>query len=123
MTNVEFLNAVVSAAISEDVTAYAVAALAKVDGKNAARRAKASAKASAAASALLADLFAAHEGDVFTAASAASALGVTVQKSSALLRSAVASGHLVEVAPVKGKSGKVKAYVRPSSEDGDGSAD
>jgi len=40
----------------------------------------------------------------------AALLGVTSQKSTAVLRAGVKAGVLVEVEPVKGKSGKVKAY-------------
>lgn len=110
-TNTEFLTAVLNTTNNDDIRAYALAALNKTDGKNAARRAKAQEKASAANTATLATLrTAVKAGEVLTSASVAGLLGVTSQKSTAVLRAGVKAGVLVEVEPVKGKSGKVKAY-------------
>lgn len=110
-TNTEFLTAVLNTTTDEDIRTYALAALNKTDGKNAARRAKAQEKASAANTATLATLRAAVKaGEVLTSASVAGLLGVTSQKSTAVLRAGVKAGVLVEVESVKGKSGKVKAY-------------
>ena len=122
-TNTEFLTAVLNTTNNDDIRAYALAALNKTDDKNSKRRAKAQEKASAANTATLAILRAAVKaGEVLTSASVAGLLGVTSQKSTAVLRAGVKAGILVEVEPVKGKSGKVKAY-KFADADADASAD
>ena len=110
-TNTEFLTAVLNTTTDEDVRAYALAALNKTDDKNSKRRAKAQEKSSAANTATLSALRAqVKAGEVLTSASVAGLLGVTSQKSTAVLRAGVKAGVLVEIDPIKGKSGKVKAY-------------
>ena len=110
-TNTEFLTAVLNSTTDADVRAYALAALNKTDEKNKARRTKAQEKANTANTATLSTLRAqVKAGEVLTSASVAGLLGVTSQKSTAVLRAGVKAGVLVEIDPIKGKSGKVKAY-------------
>ena len=124
-TNTEFLTAVLNTTTDADVRAYALAALNKTDDKNSKRRAKAQEKASAANTATLSALRAqVKAGEVLTSASVAGLLGVTSQKSTAVLRAGVKAGVLVEIDPIKGKSGKVKAYkFADASADVDADAD
>lgn len=109
----DFLTAVIAASISEDVTAFATAEVAKIDGKNAKRRTTPTAAQKANAEMLTAFVASLRASEWVTASDAASRMGVTVQKASALLQSGVKSGALVVTdAKVKGK-GKVKAYAIP----------
>lgn len=114
MTMKDFLNAVVSANVSAEVTEFAVAEIAKIDTKNAKRRntpTQAQLDNGALVDALVAGL---SVGEVVTASKIALDMGISTQKASALLRSAVAEGLLTETEPVKGKSGKVKAFTLPT---------
>lgn len=103
------LSAIIEANISAEVTEWATVQLANIDKKNASRATKAHEKADIAnapiieaISAILAD------GAVHTASDIASAVGVSTQKVTAMLRKME-----VNVTEVKGKSGKVKGYSAP----------
>ena len=121
MTMKDFLTAVIAASVSDEVTAFATAEVAKIDGKNAKRRTTPTAAQKANADMLTAFVASLRASEWVTASDAASRMGVTVQKASALLQSGVKSGALVVTdAKVKGK-GKVKAYavIPVTAEDAD----
>ena len=105
-----FLTAVAEANISEDMTNFAKAEIAKIEAKNAKRRATPS-KASIANTESLEAIIAGWTADTpMTASEIAKANGITPQKASAILAAGVKSGRLVETEPIKAKSGKVKGY-------------
>ena len=113
MTNREFLTNVASNTITEDVIAYAEAALVKLDETNAKRKEKAAEKPSKKAeenAPLVIEAVASLGTDTKVAADVAEAMGISVQKASYLLRTAVAEGKAtVEDIKVPGK-GTVKGY-------------
>lgn len=113
MTNREFLNAVISAGISAEVTEFATASLTKIDEKNEKRKASGSKTAQANVAIKSAIVAAMENGVTYTAAEIV-ALGVegvtSTQKASALMRQIVAAGQATESEiKIKGK-GKVKGY-------------
>ena len=113
MTNREFLTNVASNTITEDEIAYAQAALVKLDETNAKRKEKAAEKPSKKAeenAPLVIEAVASLGTDTKVAADVAEAMGISVQKASYLLRTAVAEGKAtVEDIKVPGK-GTVKGY-------------
>lgn len=95
MTNREFYQSIVSADISEELTAFATEAIAKLDKRNEVRSSKPSKKAIENAplkEAIMA--FASGQETVFTAKAVAEALSITTQKASSLLRQLVEEGKL-----------------------------
>lgn len=115
MTMTTFLTAVAEANISEDMTNFAKAEIAKIEAKNAKRRATPSKASQANLETLDSIIFEMTEGGLAengatTAASVAKVFGITPQKASAILAAGVKSGRLVETEPIKVKSGKVKGY-------------
>ena len=110
MTMKEFMNAVVKANISAELTAYATAEIEKIDNKNKTRKTKQTATQKANAELLtkiIADMTA---GQVVTAGEIASKFGVSTQKASAILQGGVKSGNLISAeVKIKGK-GKVIGY-------------
>lgn len=114
MTMKAFLTAVITADVSADVTAFATNELAKIDTKNAKRRATPTQAQIDNDALMLALVAGVGAGEVVTASKIALDMDISTQKASALLRNAVANGLLVETEPVKGKSGKVKAFTLPT---------
>lgn len=110
MTTREFLNSVISANISDDVTAQAQAMIANLDKRNAKRAATPSktAVANEPIKASIVDLFV--NGGSKTASEVAVALTITTQKASALLRQLVENGTLTSTEVKVPKKGKCKAY-------------
>jgi Fic family protein len=110
MTTREFLNSVISANISDDVTAQAQAMIANLDKRNAKRASTPSktAVANEPIKASIVDLFA--KGESKTASEVAVALTITTQKASALLRQLVENGTLTSTEVKVPKKGKCKAY-------------
>ena len=124
MTMKEFLNAVVTANVSEEVTNFASAEIAKIDGKNAKRRNTPTASQKANAELLASILFEMKEGGlaeggVAIASNVGKAFGITTQKASAILQMGVKEGALTETeVKVKGK-GKVKGYALTAEKSAD----
>lgn len=110
MTTREFLNSVISANISDDVTAQAQAMIANLDKRNAKRASTPSktAVANEPIKASIVDLF--TNGESKTASEVAVALTITTQKASALLRQLVENGTLTSTEVKVPKKGKCKAY-------------
>jgi hypothetical protein len=117
MTNREFFAAVINANVSDEVTAHAQAAVAKLDAALDARKNKVSPKEAekAAADAVIREsIFAVVSELVQTEADIAAAVGVTGPKARAELRKLVAEGRVVSTdVKVPGK-GKCKGYLLPS---------
>ena len=111
-TNREFLNAVIKADVSKDITEFAQAQIAALDKKNAQHKVSKSALAHKAEndgfkSAILAAL---ADGTTKKASDLATALNVSTQKISALAKQLADSGAItVSDVKVKGK-GTVKGY-------------
>ena len=104
MTMKEFMNAVVKANISAELTAYATAEIEKIDNKNKARKTKQTATQKANADFLTEIIMDMTAGEI------ASKFGVSTQKASAILQGGVKSGDLTSAeVKVKGK-GKVIGY-------------
>lgn len=119
MTNREFFAAVINANVSDEVTAHAQAAVAKLDAALDARKNKVSPKEAekAAADAVIREsIFAVVSELVQTEADIAAAVGVTGPKARAELRKLVAEGRVVSTdVKVPGK-GKCKGYMLPAVE-------
>ena len=109
MTNREFLTAVSTNAITEDVIAYATAAIAKMDATNEARKNKPS-KTAIENAPILENITGILTAEPQTATDIASLVGISTQKASALLRQLVASGVAVQSEVKAPKRGVVKAY-------------
>ena len=109
MTNREFLTAVSTNAVTEDVIAYAAAQLVKMDEANEKRKNKPSKTAEANAP-IVASLTNALTADPQTAADLAEAVGISTQKASSLLRQIVASGVAVATDIKVPKRGTCKGY-------------
>lgn len=110
MTTREFLNAVISANISEELTDYAKDAIVKLDERNAKRASKPSktAIANEPIKAQIAEYLA--DKGATTSTEVGSAIGITTQKASALLVQMVGDGLLTSEEVKVPKKGKVKAY-------------
>lgn len=110
MTNREFLNAIVSANISEELTTFATESLAKLDARNEKRASKPSktALANEPIKASIVEFVKAH--GAVTASEVGAGVEITTQKASALLRQLAESG-VVKASTVKvAKKGEVKSY-------------
>ena len=111
MTNREFLTAIASGTINEDVQAHAVASLEKLDAANLARKNKPSKKALENAPIIEQIVNEVLTVDTpMTAGQVAEAVGISTQKASALLRSIVAAGTAVATDVKVAGKGTVKAY-------------
>ena len=109
MTNREFLNAVISADVSADVTAMAQAELAKLDARNDKRR-NTLTKEQIANEAIKSEMLSVLEGQALVASEIATKMGISTQKVSALAKQLVEAGSVVATdVKVKGK-GTVKQY-------------
>lgn len=111
MTNREFLNAVINAEISDELTAQAQDMLAKLDARNAKRSATPSktAIANEPIKAKIVELLS-DATELMTAPQVGEAIGVSTQKASALLRQMVEVGTLVSEEIKVPKKGKMKGY-------------
>lgn len=111
MTNRDFLTAIASnETLSTELIEHATAALAKMDAANEARKNKPSKKAVENAPIMEQIVNEVLTSEAQTASAIAEAIGVSVQKASALLRALVAEGR-AEVTEVKvPKRGVQKAY-------------
>ena len=110
MTNREFLNAVSACEnCSDEVREYAQAAIAKMDAANEARKNKPSKKSEENAPIMenIANILTA---EAQTASAIAEAVGISVQKASALLRQLVADGKATVTEVKVPKRGVQKAY-------------
>ena len=110
MTTREFLNSVISANISEELTDYAKDAIVKLDARNAKRASKPSktAIANEPIKAQIAEYLA--DKGATTSTEIGGAIGISTQKASALLRQMVENGVLVAEEVKVPKKGKVKSY-------------
>ena len=111
-----FLTAVIEKLGAESTEgAYATARIAKMDADNVKRKGKVT-KEQAANAALTADIVATFDADtVYTAREVAASFGITSNKASGLLTTAVKAGTLtcvgeVSVKNAEGKTSKVKGY-------------
>lgn len=108
----EFYNAIIANETNtEEVREHAQNELAKMDAQNEKRRNTPSKKAQENAvlcKELLAKL---KPNTVYTSTQVGELMEVNTSKGSVLLRDLVKANSMVEVEPVKGKSGKVKAYM------------
>ena len=109
MTNREFYTNIANGTINEDVIAHATASLEKMDAANEARKNKPSKKATENAPILEAITNVLTDTPV-VAADIATAVGISTQKASALLRQLVANGTAVVTEVKVPKKGNVKAY-------------
>lgn len=109
MTNREFYQSIVSANISEELTAFAQSAIEKLDARNEKRSSKPS--KTAIANEPIKVAIVGFLGDkTMTASEVGAGVEITTQKASALLRQLVNDGTVkVSTVKVKGK-GEVKAY-------------
>ena len=109
MTKREFLEAVKEAALSDEMTEFAVAAIEALDKRNTKRR-ETPTKAQVANEGIKAEILAALDEGAQFASEVAEKVGVSTQKASALLRQLVAEGKVaVAEVKVKGK-GALKQY-------------
>lgn len=109
MTNREFLTAVSTNKITEDVIAHAVAQIEKLDAANEARKNKPS-KTALENAPIIEALTKALTADPQTAADLGAAVGISTQKASSLLRQIVASGVAVASDIKVPKKGTCKGY-------------
>lgn len=111
MTNREFLNSIINANISDEITAQAQDMLAKLDARNAKRSATPSktAIANEPIKAKIVELLS-DATELMTAPQVGEAVGVSTQKASALLRQMVEVGTLVSEEVKIPKKGKMKGY-------------
>lgn len=115
MTNREFLTAVSTNAITEDVINYASEAIAKLDAANEKRKNKVSKTAEANAP-IVASLTGLLTSEPQTAADLAAAVGISTQKASSLLRQIVASGVAIATDVKIPKKGTCKGYSLATAE-------
>lgn len=110
MTTREFLNSIISANISEEITDYAKDAVAKLDARNA-KRASTPSKTAVANEPIKEQIlgYLADKGAT-TSTEIGGAVGISTQKASALLRQLTESGLLASEEVKVPKKGKVKAY-------------
>ena len=111
MTTREFLNAVISANISDELTEKAQALIAQADARNA-KRASTPSKTAVANAPIKTAILTLYTDEVksLTATEVGEHLGITTQKASALLRQLVESGTLTSEEIKVPKKGKVKSY-------------
>lgn len=110
MTNREFLNIVITSAISDEMTEKAQALLANMDKKNESRKAKPSKVAIANEPLKQAIVEFLTGNGVKVASEVGESLNITTQKASALLRQMVEDGIVVASEVKVPKKGKVKGY-------------
>lgn len=106
MTNREFFENIINGTINEDIVAHAKDAIAKMDARNA-RRAAAPSKTAIANAPIIEAIMGILTDTPQVASEIATAVGISTQKASALLRQI--DGLAVTDVKVKGK-GKVKGY-------------
>ena len=116
MTNREFLTAVSTNAITEDVIAHAAAQIEKLDAANEKRKNKPSKTAEANAP-ILENITGILTAEPQTATDIAGLVGISTQKASALLRQLVASGVAVQSEVKVPKRGTVKAYALATTDE------
>ena len=111
MTNREFLNTVINANISDEITAQAQDMLAKMDARNAKRAATPSKRSveNEPIKEKIVELLG-NATELMTAPQVGEAIGVTTQKASALLRQMVEVGTLTSEEVKIPKKGKMKGY-------------
>lgn len=111
MTNREFLNAVINAEISDELTAQAQDMLAKLDARNA-KRAATPSKSAVANEPIKAKIVELLSGatELMTASQVGESLEISTQKASALLRQMVEVGTLISEEVKVPKKGKQKGY-------------
>ena len=110
MTKREFLNAVIEANVNEELSAFAVEEIAKLDKRNQAKSSKPSKVAIANEPIKKAIVDVLTEKGGLTASDIGVALEITTQKASALCRQLTEGGVLVATEVKVPKKGKVKAY-------------
>ncbi len=110
MTKREFLNAVIEANVNEELSAFAVAEIEKLDKRNQAKTSKPSKTAIANEPIKEAIVATLTEKGGLTASEIGVALEITTQKASALCRQLVENGKLTATEVKVPKKGKVKAY-------------
>ena len=113
MTNKEFYQAVVNAAISDELTEFANKAIAKLDEKNRKKRETTSPNQAANEDikAQILENFAANPDRVYTCKEIADEFGTSTQKISALLKQLVDTGKVTKYDKVKdSKKNTVKGY-------------
>ena len=110
MTTREFLNTIVEANISDEITTQAQDMLAKLDARNA-KRASQPSKTAIANEPIKASIIALFDENThFTANEVGTRLELTVQKASALLRQLTEDNVLTSEEVKVPKKGKVKSY-------------
>ena len=109
MTNREFYTAIANGSINDEVIAHATASLEKMDAANEARKNKPS-KTAIENAPILEALTNALTGDYQTASDLGSAVGISTQKASSLLRQLVANGTAVATDIKVPKKGTCKGY-------------
>ena len=109
MTNREFFTNIANGTVTDTEKEFALAAIAKMDETNEKRKNKPSKTAEANAP-ILASLTNALTSDPQTAADLATAVGISTQKASSLLRQIVASGVAVSSDIKVPKKGTCKGY-------------
>lgn len=109
MTNREFYTAIANGTINDEVIAHASASLEKMDAANEARKNKPS-KTALENAPIIEALTNALTADPQTAADLATAVGISTQKASSLLRQIVASGVAVASDIKVPKKGACKGY-------------
>lgn len=110
MTKREFLNAVIEANVNEELSAFAVTEIEKLDKRNQAKTSKPSKTAIANEPIKEAIVATLTEKGGLTASEIGVALEITTQKASALCRQLVENGKLTATEVKVPKKGKVKAY-------------
>jgi predicted HTH transcriptional regulator len=115
MTNREFLTAVSTNAITDEVIEHATAALAKLAEANEKRKNKPSKKSEENAP-VIESITGVLSAEPQTASEIALAVGISTQKASALLRQIVASGVAVQGEAKAPKKGVVKTYALVTGE-------
>ena len=117
MTNREFLTAIANAEnISEELKAEATARIEKLDATNEARKNKPSKKATENAPIMEQIVNEILTSEAQTASAIAEAAGISVQKTSALLRQLVADGKATVTEVKIPKKGTQKAYAAVDAE-------
>ena len=109
MTNREFYTVIASGTVTEEAIAHAVASLEKMDAANEARKNKPS-KTAIENAPILEALTNALTADYQTASDLATAVGISTQKASSLLRQLVANGTAVATDIKVPKKGSCKGY-------------
>ena len=110
MTNREFYNTIITSNINDEITAYAEAALAKMDATNEKRRNTPSKAQKENAPLVESILNGVLTAEPKTASDVAAELGISVHKASAVLRSIVADGKAVQGETKVAKKGVQKTY-------------